>query len=41
MMWGYQNMMTNWGLFGALTWLIMIVFLIMGIIYFWKEITKK
>ncbi len=28
------------GLFGLLTWLALITFLILGIAYFWKEIQK-
>ena len=39
--WGYSGMMAGWGLFGALTWLLIIVFLILGILYFWKEINRK
>jgi len=38
----YGNMMNNgWGLFGGLTWILVVVFLILGIIYFWKEINKR
>jgi len=37
----YGNMMSNWGLFGLLTWLAVITFLVLGIAYFWKEINKK
>lgn len=37
----YSNMMGNWGLFGILTWLAVIVFLVLGSIYFWKKINKK
>ena len=41
---GYQNMMGGAygiGVFGLLTWILLIVFLILGIIYFWQEIRKK
>jgi len=38
----YGNMMNNgWGLFGGLMWILVVVFLILGIIYFWKEINRK
>lgn len=38
----YGNMMNNsWGLFGGLTWILVVVFLILGIIYFWKEINRR
>jgi len=37
----YGNMMNGgWGLFGGLTWILVVVFLILGIIYFWKGIKK-
>lgn len=37
----WNNMMGNtWGIFGGLTWLFIIIFLILGIIYFWKGINK-
>ena len=39
----YGSMMGGWGLmgsFGLLTWVALIVFLILGIAYFWKEINK-
>lgn len=41
MMWGYGNMMAGWGFFGVITWLALIVFLILGSLYFWQEITRK
>lgn len=41
MMGYYGDMMGSWGLFGSLTWLLLIIFLILGIAYFWKEINKK
>lgn len=31
----------GWSIFGLLTWILVIVFLILGIMYFWKEITKS
>lgn len=38
----YGNMMNNgWGLFGGLTWILVVVFLLLGIVFFWKEITKE
>lgn len=37
----YGNMMSSWGIYGLLTWILLIVFLILGIIYFWKEINKR
>ena len=38
----YGNMMNNgWGLFGGLSWILVVIFLILGIIYFWKGINKK
>ncbi|KKQ24076.1 MAG: hypothetical protein US40_C0019G0002 [Candidatus Roizmanbacteria bacterium GW2011_GWC2_37_13] len=38
----YGSMMNNgWGLFGGLTWILITIFLILGIIYFWKGISKK
>ena len=44
-MWGYGygGMMSGFGslgLFATLTWLALIVFLVLGIAYFWKEINK-
>ncbi len=41
MMGYYGNMMGGWGIFGAVTWLLVITFLVLGIIYFWKEINRK
>jgi len=45
MMGNYYGMMGGgfwgvWSFFGLLTWLLLIVFLILGSLYFWKEITK-
>lgn len=37
----FNGMMAGWGIFGSLTWLLVIVFLVLGIIYFGKQITKK
>ncbi len=39
----YGGMMNGWGLmgtFGLLTWVALIAFLVLGIVYFWKEINK-
>lgn len=39
---GYNyGMMGSFGLFGSLTWLLAILFLILGCVYFWKEINRK
>jgi len=38
---GWNNMMGNWGVFGLLTWILIITFLVLGILYFWKEINRK
>ncbi len=38
--WG-GNMMGSFGAFGLLTWLVLIVFLVLGCMYFWKELNKK
>jgi len=42
---GLGNMMNGWGggfgLFGSLIWILVVVFLILGIIYFWKNINQK
>ena len=37
----YGNMMGTWGLFGLLTWLAFVAFLVLGSVYFWKEINRK
>lgn len=39
-MMGYygNNMMANFGIFGLLTWLALMFFLVLGSMYFWKEI---
>ena len=43
-MYGY-GMMEGWGggfgLFGLVTWLLLIVFLVLGIMYFWKGLNGK
>jgi len=46
-MWGYNGgyggMMGGYGtysLFGLLTWVALLTFLLLGIIYFWREINK-
>ncbi len=36
----WNNMMGSWGVLGGLTWLLVVVFLILGIVYFWKGISK-
>ncbi len=42
MMGGGNYMMNNgWGLFGIATGILITVFLILGIIYFWKEINRR
>lgn len=39
---GYGNgMMGSFGLFGLLTWLAMLTFLILGSMFFWKELNKS
>lgn len=39
---GYGNMMNSpYGIFGLLTWIVLILFLILGSVYFWKEIQRK
>lgn len=41
-MMGYNgSMMAGWGIFGLITWLALLIFLILGSIYFWKGIQKK
>lgn len=29
------------GTFGTITWLLLVIFLVLGIVYFWKGINKK
>lgn len=41
MMGYFGEMMGGFGLFGSLTWLLLIIFLILGSVYFWREINKK
>ena len=41
MMGYYGNMMVSWGLFGSITWLLLVLFLLLGSSYFWKEINRK
>ncbi len=38
---GYNMMNGGAGLFGLLTWLLLIAFLALGCMYFWKQINKK
>lgn len=40
-MYGYSGMMGGAGVFGLLTWIALLAFLILGSIYFWKQINKK
>lgn len=37
----YDGMMGGWGVFGSLTWLLLVVFLALGIAYYWKMLNKK
>jgi hypothetical protein len=37
---GYNSMMGSAGLFGLITWIALLSFLVLGSIYFWKEINK-
>jgi len=37
----YGNMMGGAGVLGLLTWMALLAFLVLGSIYFWKEINKK
>lgn len=44
MMDGFSNMMNGYsagGFFGLITWVALILFLILGSIYFWQKINKK
>ncbi len=38
--WG-GSMMGSYGAFGILTWLALMSFLILGSMYFWKEINRR
>lgn len=38
---GYNNMMGSWGIFGLVTWIALLAFLILGAIYFWKGINRR
>ena len=38
---GWNNMMGGWGLIGVITWIALLAFLILGSVYFWKEIQRK
>ncbi|MEI6326861.1 MAG: hypothetical protein WCO78_01940 [Candidatus Roizmanbacteria bacterium] len=39
---GYSSIGQNrWSIFGAITWILGILFLILGVIYFWKGIQRK
>lgn len=41
MMGYYGNMMGSVGTLGLMTWLALFMFLVLGSVYFWKEINKK
>lgn len=44
MMYGFYNMMSGYGaggFFELITWVALILFLILGCIYFWQKINKK
>lgn len=39
---GLSGMMNNgWGIFGIITWILIILFLILGIKYYWKGLNRK
>ena len=38
---GYSTMMGGAGIFASVTWLLVVVFLVLGSVYFWKGINKK
>ncbi len=42
-MMGYYggNMMAGWGIFGLITWITLLLFLILGSMFFWKEMNRK
>lgn len=37
----YNNITGGWALVGAITWIAVMVFLVLGSVYFWKQITRK
>lgn len=42
--WGYGNyggMMAGFQFWGLLTWIALFVFLVLGSVYFWKQISKN
>ena len=41
MMYGYGNMMGGWGLIWVITGAVLLVYLILGSIYYWKQINRK
>jgi hypothetical protein len=41
MMGYYGSALAGWGIFGALTWILLVIFLILGILYFWQGLNKK
>ena len=38
---GYGSMMVGWGLFGAITWLVVVVDLILVGVWLWQNISKN
>lgn len=41
MMGYYGNTFGGWGGVMTLTWLLLVVYLVLGIVYFWKGVNKK
>ncbi|MBI2405220.1 hypothetical protein HYV22_03530 [Candidatus Gottesmanbacteria bacterium] len=39
--WGYGTMMGNVGLFGIITWIALLVFLVLGSMYFWQNMKRR
>lgn len=35
------NAMGGWGTLAGLTWLLLVIFLLLGIAYFWKGLNRK
>lgn len=31
----------TWGLLGSVAWILVVTYLVLGILYFWKELQKK
>ncbi|MDP4010257.1 MAG: hypothetical protein Q8P37_00095 [Candidatus Spechtbacteria bacterium] len=38
---GNWGMMSGWGLFGAITWLVVMIDLVLVGIWLWKQVNKK